>query len=146
MSTRDPVGNLDLYAAVLPHPNATDNTERLALLEQRLRAGEPDLFPVAEEALKLLSGEPATSAHTYCLLCISRWHFNNLRFEMAERYGIFAVKVAQATGDAMVYAKALTYLSTVLTENGKQEEAISALLAALKHIDIAPDNFQRAMI
>lgn len=146
MSTPDPVGNLDQYAGVLPHPNAPDNAKRLALLEQRLRAGELDLFEVAEEALKLLKGEPAISAHTYCLLCISKWHFHDLRFEIAERYATLAVKVAHATGDAMVCAKALTYLSSVLTENGKQEEAISALLEALQHSDVAPDSFQRAMI
>lgn len=146
MNEPKPLAKTDRYADLLPYPGAPDNNERLARLEQRLRAEEADLFGPAEEALKLLNGSPVCAAQTYCWLCIAKWHTHNLRLESAENRAVFAVQVARTVGDAVLCVTALTYLSSILTDNGKPGDAIPILLEALQYIDLAPDDFQRAMI
>jgi HD-GYP domain-containing protein (c-di-GMP phosphodiesterase class II)/predicted metal-dependent hydrolase len=124
-------------ASLLPFPNASNVSDRLAQLAIRLRDAPMTqegraLFEMAADALSELPDEPVSADRLRCLLFISRY-----RYFCGDSYASLApaeqaVALAERLKDTVLRATALKVLGVVHMETGNYPGAVSAFTAALE--------------
>ncbi len=138
-------------ASLLPFPNASDLSDRLAQLAIRLREAPITqegraFFEMAADALSALPDEPVSVDRVMCLLFITRYRFYGGNTYAGLAPAEQAVALAERLGEPTVRAKALKMLGVVHMETGNYPDAVSAYTAALASAQASGDQVQEVEI
>ncbi len=129
-------GSITDFASVLPFADATDLSERMTRLAERLREASMTsegkaLFDLAAPALAALPDEPVSADRVMCLLFVTRHAVYAGNAFAGLEPAAQAVALADRLGDPSLCAKALKMLGVVYLESGSYPDTVSTLTEAL---------------
>src|SRR6267378_7780793 len=138
-------------ASLLPFPNASDVSDRLAQLAIRLRDAPMTregkaLFEMAADALSAMPDEPVSVDRVMCLLYVIRYRFYCGNAYAGLAPGEQAAEMAEALGDPALRAKALKMLGVVHLETGNYPDAVTTFTRALAAARAAGESAQEVDI
>jgi len=138
-------------AALLPFPNADDQSDRLAQLAAKLRdtplTGEGKaLFEMAADALSDLPDEPVSVDRVMCLLFVGRYRYHSGNAYAGLVPAEQAVLLSDRLRDPVLSAKASKMLGVLYNETGNYPGAVNSFTLALAAAHEAHDPVQEVEI
>ncbi len=144
-------GSITEFASLLPFADATDLSERMTRLAERLREAPLTndgnaLFDMAAQALASLPADPISIDRVMCLLFIARHGIYSGNAYAGVEPASQAVGMAARLGDQPLRVKALKVLGAIYLESGSYPDTVSALCSALEAARTVGDVAQEAEI